>query len=56
MSKPESSSAALSIAGVALRILIIVNWVYGAAILALLVVFVVIPIGVAHQAFELSPS
>ena len=37
MSKPVSSSAALPIAHVALRILIILNWVMGAAILALLV-------------------
>ena len=37
MSKPVSSSAALPIARVALRILIILNWVGGAAILALLV-------------------
>ena len=38
MSKPESSSAALPIASLGLRILIVVNWLYGAAILALLVV------------------
>jgi hypothetical protein len=37
MSRP-ASSAALPIAYAALRILIVVNWVYGAAILALLVV------------------
>ena len=37
MPQPTSSSAALPIAHVALRILIIVNWVGGAAILALLV-------------------
>ena len=37
MSQPASSSAALPIAHVALRILIILNWVGGAAILALLV-------------------
>jgi hypothetical protein len=37
MSKPVSPSAALPIAHVALRILIILNWVMGAAILALLV-------------------
>lgn len=37
MSNPSSASAALPIAHVALRILIIVNWVGGAAILALLV-------------------
>ena len=38
MSSPSSSSAALPIAHVVLRILIVVNWLYGAAILALLVV------------------
>jgi Protein of unknown function (DUF2975) len=38
MSRPESSSAALTIAYVVLRILIVVNWLLGAAILALLVV------------------
>ena len=38
MSQATSSSAALPIAHVALRILIILNWVGGAAILALLVV------------------
>ena len=38
MSSPASSSAALPIAHVALRILIVVNWLSGAAILALLVV------------------
>ncbi len=38
MSKPISSSAALPITYVVLRILIIVNWLGGAAILALLVV------------------
>ena len=38
MSKPASSSAALPIAYVVLRILIVVNWLMGAAILALLVV------------------
>lgn len=37
MSKPVSSSAALPIAYVVLRILIIVNWVFGAAIVVLLV-------------------
>ena len=36
MSKPASSSAALPIAYVALRILIVVNWLGGAAILVLL--------------------
>src|SRR5688572_30123794 len=37
MSKPASSSAALPIAYVALRILIVVNWLSGAAIFTLLV-------------------
>src|SRR2546421_1810796 len=54
MSRPASSSAALPIAYVALRILIVVNWLMGAAILALLVV-----IPNEHwimAAFKLSPS
>jgi len=38
MSNPNSSSAALPIAHVVLRILIVLNWLSGAAILALLVV------------------
>ena len=38
MSRPASSSAALPIAHVVLRILIVVNWLGGVAILALLVV------------------
>ena len=38
MSSPDSSSAALPIAHVVLRILIVLNWLSGAAILALLVV------------------
>src|SRR5918999_4191814 len=38
MSKPISSSAALPIAYVLLRILIVVNWLGGAAILALLLI------------------
>jgi hypothetical protein len=38
MSSPNSSSAALPIARVVLRTLIVVNWLYGAAILALLIV------------------
>src|SRR6185503_3347641 len=38
MTKPISSSAAVTIAYVLLRILIVVNWLGGAAILALLVV------------------
>ena len=38
MTKPASSSAALPIAYVVLRILIVLNWLGGAAILALLIV------------------
>jgi Protein of unknown function (DUF2975) len=38
MSRPASSSAALPIAHVVLRILVVMNWLMGAAILALLVV------------------
>jgi Protein of unknown function (DUF2975) len=38
MTRPASSSAALPIAYVVLRILIVLNWLMGAAILALLVV------------------
>jgi len=38
VSRPASSSAALPIAYIVLRILIVVNWLFGAAILALLVV------------------
>src|SRR5215468_5907402 len=38
MSTPASSSAALPVAYVVLRILIVVNWLMGAAIMALLVV------------------
>ena len=38
MSMPATSSAALPIAYVVLRILIVLNWLFGAAILALLVV------------------
>ena len=37
MSRPTSSSAALPIAYVVLRILIVVNWLSGAAIVTLLV-------------------
>ena len=54
MSRPASSSAALPIAYAVLRILIVVNWLYGAAILALLVVS-----SNEHwimSAFKLSPS
>src|SRR5207248_6274320 len=54
MSTPTSSSAALPIAYVVLRVLIVVNWLGGAAILALLVVM-------PNQqwimaAFKISPS
>ena len=38
MSKPASTSAALPIAYVVLRLLIVVNWLFGAAILTLLLV------------------
>src|SRR4051794_16191927 len=54
MSTRASSSAALPIAYVVLRILIVVNWLFGAAILALLVVM-----PNEHwimAAFQLSPS
>ena len=37
MSKPAPASAALPIAYVVLRLLIVVNWLFGAAILTLLV-------------------
>src|SRR5687767_15602946 len=54
MSKPISPSAALPVAYVLLRILIIINWLGGAAILALLVVM---PNRQwIMSAFELSPS
>ena len=54
MSRPASSSAALPIAYVVLRILIVVNWLVGAAILALLVVM---PNEQwIMSAFKLSPS
>src|SRR3989442_91336 len=54
MSRPASSSAALPIAYVVLRILIVVNWLMGAAILALLVVLPNEQWIMA--AFKLSPS
>src|SRR5690242_8380002 len=54
MSRPASSSAALPIAYVMLRILIVVNWLGGAAILALLVVMPNEQWIMA--AFKLSPS
>ena len=54
MSSPASSSAALPIAHVVLRILIVVNWLAGAAILALLVVMPNEQWIMA--AFKLSPS
>src|SRR5881227_231863 len=54
MSRPASSSAALPIAYVVLRTLIVVNWLFGAAILALLVVM---PNEQwIMSAFKLSPS
>jgi hypothetical protein len=54
MSRPISSSAVVQIAFVMLRILIVVNWLGGAAILALLVVM---PNKQwIMSAFELSPS
>ena len=54
MSRPISSSAALPIAYVLLRVLIVVNWLGGAAILALLVV---LPNEQwIMTAFKLSPS
>jgi len=54
MSRPVSSSAALPIAYLLLRILIVVNWLGGAAILALLVVM---PNEQwIMSAFKLSPS
>jgi hypothetical protein len=54
MSRPVSSSAALPIAHVVLRILIVVNWLMAAAILALLVVM---PNEQwIMSAFKLSPS
>jgi len=54
MSRQNSSSAALPIAYVVLRILIVLNWLYGAAILALLVVMPNEKWIMA--AFKLSPS
>src|SRR5918996_6525243 len=54
MSIPGSSSAAVLIANVVLRILIVVNWLGGAAILALLVVLPNEQWIMA--AFKLSPS
>jgi Protein of unknown function (DUF2975) len=54
MARPTSSSAALPIAYVVLRILIVLNWLTGAAILALLVVM---PNEQwIMRSFELSPS
>jgi hypothetical protein len=54
MSTPSSSPAALPIAYVVLRVLIVVNWVAGAAILALLLVMPNAQWIMA--AFKLSPS
>jgi hypothetical protein len=54
MSRPASSSAALPIAHVVLRILIVLNWLMGAAILGLLVL---LPNEQwIMSAFKLSPS
>jgi len=54
MSQPVSSSAALPIARVLLRIFIILNWIAGAAILALLVI---LPNGEwIKEAFKLAPE
>ncbi|HET8622323.1 MAG TPA: DUF2975 domain-containing protein [Gemmatimonadales bacterium] len=54
MSGPTSSSAALPIASVVLRILVVLNWLMGAAILALL--FVIPNEHWIMSAFKLSPS
>src|SRR5205814_2943604 len=54
MSRPASSSAALPLAYAVLRILVVVNWLMGAAILALLVVMPNEQWIMA--AFKLSPS
>src|SRR5205085_1793417 len=54
MSMPTTSSAALPIAAAVLRILIVLNWLLGAAILALLVVMPNEQWIMA--AFKLSPS
>ena len=54
MSRPASSSAALPIAYLALRILIVLNWLMGAAILALL--FALPNEQWIMSAFKLSPS
>src|SRR5215813_15297639 len=54
MSSPASSSAALPIAYAALRVLIVANWLFGAAILALLMVMPNEQWIMA--AFKLSPS
>ena len=54
MSTPPPSSAALPIAYIVLRILIVLNWLYGAAILALL--FVLPNEQWIMSAFKLSPS
>ena len=54
MVKPDSSSAALPIAHVALRILIVVNWLGGVAIFALL--FVMPNEQWIMSSFELPPS
>ena len=65
MPRPASSSAVLPIAHVVLRILIVVNWLGGAAILALLVLMMVLPTDQGSMSafnralmttFNLSPS
>ncbi len=57
MPRTASSSAALPIAHAVLRILIVVNWLYGAVILALLLVMLVMPNEQwIMRAFKLSPS
>ena len=54
MARPPSSSAALPIAHVVLRVLIVLNWLFGAAILVLL--FVMPNQQWIMSAFHLSPS
>jgi hypothetical protein len=54
MSKPASSSAALPVAHAVLRILIVVNWIYAAAIAVLLVAMPTRPW--IMSALDLSPS
>jgi DUF2975 family protein len=57
VSRPTSSSAVLPIAHAVVRILIVVNWLGGAAILALLALMVVLPTDQGlMRVFNLSPS